>query len=218
MAKTGSGVVEALESPRGITRRAAMGFLIAAPTLVAGARWGAAAAKAAVPTAQLVDTYDLSDFLTDAARPTNALITVTVNPDGTASFDLPLAEVGQGLTTSFAMIIADELDLPVEKEHVTLADARPELVWNQLTGGSNSTHALYQPVRMAAAVARTQLELTAARELHTDASALRLRNGVFTAPNGRRASFADLAEKAAVRRTQALKPRLKPRAAQKVVG
>src|SRR4051794_21979654 len=204
MAKTGSGVVEALESPRGITRRAAMGFLIAAPTLVAGARWGAAAAKAAVPTAQLVDSYDLSDFLTDAARPTNALITITVNPDGTASFELPRAEVGQGLTTSFAMVIADEMELPIDKVRVTLADARPELVWNQLTGGSNSTHALYEPVRTAAASARGQLEQTAARELGT--SDLTLADGVFTAPGGARRTYAQLARKAAVTHTTAVTP------------
>ena len=37
--------------------------------------------------------------------------------------------------------------------HVTLADARPELVWNQLTGGSNTTISTYTPVRVAAAVA-----------------------------------------------------------------
>src|SRR3954452_18736657 len=156
--------LEAIESPRGITRRGALGFLIAAPTLVAAARWGAAPAHAAIPTTQQpVDSYDLSDLLTDAARPTNSLLTITVNPDGTAAFALPRAEVGQGLTTSFAMVIADEMELPLEKVKVTLADARPELVFNQLTGGSNSMHALYEPVRTAAASARDQAAATAAR-------------------------------------------------------
>ena len=32
-------VIEAMESPRGITRRRMVGFLIAAPTLIAAARW-----------------------------------------------------------------------------------------------------------------------------------------------------------------------------------
>src|SRR4051812_5377064 len=141
-----------------------MGYLIAAPTLVAAARWTSGApALAAVPTAQLVDQYDLSDLLTDAARPTNPLLKVTVNPDGTAAFALPRAEVGQGITTAVAMTIADEMDLPIDKVRVTLADAQPELVWNQLTGGSNSMHALYEPVRMAAAIARVQLTLTAGK-------------------------------------------------------
>ena len=102
------------EDARGITRRRMLGFLIAAPTLVAAARW-APPAMGAVPTEQLVDHYDLSDLLTDSCRPTNGLLTVTVNPDGTAAFALPRAEVGQGLTTAFAMTIADEMDLPIEK-------------------------------------------------------------------------------------------------------
>ncbi len=88
-----------------------------------------------------------------------------MNEDGTASFELPRMEVGQGITTSTAMIIAEELDLPVEDVHVTLAPARPELVWNQLTGGSNTTESTYTPVRVAAAVARKALLAAAALEL-----------------------------------------------------
>src|SRR3954465_6140246 len=181
-------VRQGLEEPPGITRRRMIGYLIAGPTLIAAARWGIApeTARAAVPTEQPVGSYDLSDLLTDAARPTNALLTVTVKPDGTAAFALPRAEVGQGITTAIAMTIADEMALPIEKVKVTLADARPERVWNQLTGGSNTMHALYEPVRMAAATARGQLEATAARELGVDAAQLRLKDGVFTAPDGGR--------------------------------
>ena len=83
--------------------------------------------------------YDRKDLLTDAARPTANLITVEIREDGTAAFALPRMEVGQGITTSTAMLIAEELDLPLDKVEVTLAPARPELVFNQLTGGSNTT-------------------------------------------------------------------------------
>src|SRR3954462_5232037 len=220
MTEVGYGPTAAAEQRGGITRRRMMGILIAGPTLIAAARWGIAPAPAfgAVPTAQPVDHYDLSDLLTDSCRPTNSMITVTVNKDGTASFDLPRAEVGQGLTTSFAMVIADEPELAIAKGKVTLADGKPELVWNQLTGGSNSMHALYEPVRTAAASARGQLEATAARHLGADASALELQDGVFTAPDGRTASYADLARKAAVSKTTQVSPRLKPRAALTKVG
>jgi isoquinoline 1-oxidoreductase beta subunit len=202
----------------GITRRTMLGYLLAAPTLVAGARWMVPPAAAATPTTQPVDHYDLSDLLTDAARPTFALLTVTINADGTASFDLPRAEVGQGITTAVAMTIADELDLPIEKVDVTLADARPELVWNQLTGASNTMHALYEPIRTAAASARGQLAATAARELGVAEDRLRLRAGVFTAPDGRTRSFADLAQTAAVTEDRPVVVQLKRRGAQKVVG
>src|SRR5919204_2645500 len=99
------------ETGNGITRRRMVGYLIAAPTVVAAARFGLKAepAEAAgIPTVQPVDHYDLSDILTQAALPTMALLTVTVNPDGSASFELPRAEVGQGITTATAMTIADE--------------------------------------------------------------------------------------------------------------
>ena len=73
-------------------------------------------ASGAVPSAaQVAELYDLEDLQTDAAAPTSELITITINQDGTASFALPRMEVGQGITTSTAMIIAEELDLPVEQ-------------------------------------------------------------------------------------------------------
>ena len=63
------------------------------------------------------------------------------------------------------MMIAEELDLPLDKVRVALADARPELLMNQLTGGSNSVRSIYTPVRTAAAIARQQLVRTAAAEV-----------------------------------------------------
>jgi hypothetical protein len=39
------------------------------------------------------------------------------------------------------------------KSAITLADARPELLMNQLTGGSDETHSMYIPVPTAVAVA-----------------------------------------------------------------
>lgn len=141
----------------GISRRRFIGYLIAAPTLVAAADLRTApTARASVPTAQPVDFYDLTDLLTDAANLTASLITVTINSDGTASFALPRAEVGQGIATAIAMVIADELELPLDKVNITLSAARPELEFNQLTGGSNSVHSLYDQVRVASAIARGQ--------------------------------------------------------------
>ena len=71
--------------PSDVSRRRFLGYLIAAPMVVAAADLRAPArADAAIPTVQLVDGYDLTDLLTDAALPTAQLITITVNPDGTA--------------------------------------------------------------------------------------------------------------------------------------
>jgi isoquinoline 1-oxidoreductase beta subunit len=212
--------VQQADEPEGISRRRFLGYVLASSTLVAAADLGLGArtADAAVPTVQPVDLYDLSDLLTDAALPTASLITVEVNADGTVSFALPRAEVGQGITTAVAMVIADEMDLPLERVHVTLADARPELVFNQLTGGSNSMHALYNPVRVAAAVARGRLTQAAAKQLDTPLPKLVLRDGTIHAPDGRTAGYGELTHAAASDRTARVTAQLKTRAQQTIVG
>jgi isoquinoline 1-oxidoreductase beta subunit len=143
----------------GFGRRRFLGYVLAAPTLVVAAQFEeavlapdrAAAAGLSVPEPSQI--YDLTDMLTDATLPTSGLISIQLNADGTASFALPRAEVGQGITTSTAMLIAEELDIPLADVQITLADARPELLFNQLTGASNTTVSTYTPIRVAAATA-----------------------------------------------------------------
>jgi isoquinoline 1-oxidoreductase beta subunit len=202
-----------------VSRRRFLGYVIAAPILVTAADMTAAQrARAAVPTVQPVDFYDLTDLLTDSTMPTAHLITVSVNPDGTVSFSLPRAEVGQGITTAVAMVIADEMDVSVEKVKVTLADARPELMFNQQTQGSDSMNSLYTPVRVAAAAARGRLTRSAARALEAPLPRLTVRDGHIYAPDGRSASYGSLTRAAAAERTARVVAQLKPRATQRVVG
>ena len=136
------------------------------------------------------------------------MITVTMHKDGTASFALPRVETGQGITTSSAMLIAEELGIPVSRVHVTLADARPELMMNQFTAGSNTTISTYTPIRSAAAAAKQQMLLAAARELGVDVSDLSTDQGVVRAPDGRTMTYGDLAEKAAVTETREIEVQL----------
>jgi len=188
-------------------------MVVAAADLRAPAR-----ADAAIPTVQVVDGFDLTDVLTGAALPTAGLITVAVNPDGTASFALPRAEVGQGITTAIAMVIAEEMDLALDQVHMTLADARPELLFNQLTGGSNSVHSLYNQVRVAAAIAKDQLTAAAAKALATPAQGLKIKHGIIRAPDGRATNYGSLTKKAAARRSKAVVARLKSPSQFSLVG
>ncbi len=160
-------------------------------------------AAAAIPTVpQPAELFDLNDFLTLVATPTAHLIAIQVHHDGTASFALPRAEVGQGITTSTAMIIAEELDLPVSKVKVTLAPARPELLFNQLTGGSNTTISTYTPIRVAAAIARNELLKAAALVLGQPVNLLVSKLGVIEAPDGSSVTYGDLAGRAASETTR----------------
>ncbi|WP_327658926.1 MULTISPECIES: molybdopterin cofactor-binding domain-containing protein [unclassified Streptomyces] len=187
-------------------RRRVLAYLLAAPTLAVGARFALdaadpAEAEAAVPSPpQPEELFDLGDMQNLAAAPTSGLITVRVHEDGTASFAVPRAEVGQGMTTAVAMMIAEELDLPLDAVQVSLADARPELLMNQLTGGSNSMRSIYRPVRTAAALARQRLIATAARQWGVPASELTTQEGVVSYGSGssaKRAAYGSLAKAAA---------------------
>jgi len=206
-------------------RRRFLAYLVAAPTLAVAVGSGfefldGAPAGAAIPSPPgPFDIYDLSDALTDAARPTANLITVVVHEDGTVSFDLPRSENGQGITTAIGMIIAEEMDLPLDKVTVTLADARPELLFNQLTGGSNTIHAMYAPVRVAAAVAQGKLLDAAAAIMQEQAAQLTSREGLITGPAGQVLGYGQLAKAAAVSKTVPTDiPVLKPESEFTIVG
>ncbi len=213
------------QDARGPGRRGFLGWVLAAPTLMAGAAVVVAGGVDSEPAGASIpgipepsDLYDLSDLLNDAALPTSGLVTVTVNTDGTVSYALPRAEVGQGLTTAVAMIIADELDVPIESVHVTLSDARPELLWNQITGGSNSVHSLYTPLRTAAALARNRLVAAAAAQWNVSASTLTTSAGVVKGAGGKTATYGSLATAAATTRTTTQLVTLKAATEQAVVG
>ncbi len=209
------------ESPRaGVSRRSFIGYVVASTTLVAAADLALGTpAFAAIPSGpQIPELYDLEDLQTDAARPTANLITITINEDGTATFAIPRSENGQGITTSTAMIIAEELDLPLEKVQVTLAKARPELVFNQLTGGSNTTVSTYTPVRVAAAIAKGALLDAAAIELGSVVALLKSKSGVIEAPDGSSVTYGELAAKAASSTTRRVDVTLKTRSDFAVIG
>ena len=208
-----------------IPRRKFIGYLLAAPTLAVGVELAASAAdpksaSATIPSIpQPEDIFDLGDLQNLAALPTSGLISVQVNTDGTASFAVHRAEVGQGMTTAVAMMIAEEMDLPISKVTVTLADARPELLMNQLTGGSNSMRSIYTPVRTAAAIARQQLVATAAKQWNVAPSSIKTANGMVTHSSGLSAGYGSLAKAAASAVTTTIAaPELKAQADFRVLG
>ncbi|MFD4399031.1 molybdopterin cofactor-binding domain-containing protein [Kitasatospora sp. NPDC058478] len=202
----------------GTRRRRFLTYLLAAPTLTVGARLGldaaapataraavraAAAAQDAAAPSQLIglpgipDILDLGDALIIAGLPTSHLLVLELTAAGRAVLHLPRLEVGQGLTTAIAMLVAEELDARIGDVDVPLSDGRPELLFNQLTGASNSVRSLYDPVRAAAAAARARLVTAAARRWNVPADTLRTADSAVLAPDGRRAGYGDLAAEAA---------------------
>ncbi|BBF99182.1 MULTISPECIES: molybdopterin cofactor-binding domain-containing protein [Pseudonocardia] len=211
-----------------VSRRRFLGFLVAAPTLVVAAELGRQtvfggsvpqANAAAIPSPPLpAEVYDLLDAVRDAARPTANLIRIAVNRDGTVSFALPRSDNGQGIITSTQMIIAEEMNLDPDQVVVTLADARPELVFNQLTGGSTTTFSTYTPIRVAAALAQGRLLDAAAAQLGQEKSVLTSRTGLILGQNGEELPFGELTEAAASPVDDIVDVVLKPREEFTVIG
>ena len=212
-----------------VSRRKFLGYLVAAPTLVVAAEVGRQtvfdgfgtpnASAAAIPSPpQPAELYEFVDSYRDACRPTNPLLKVTVEKDGTVSFALPRSDNGQGIMTSFAMIIAEEMGIEPEQVNVTLADARPELVFNQLTGGSSSSYSLYSPVRVAAAIAKGALLDAAAAQLGQDKRTLETAGLTITDTTGRALGFGELSQLAASPVTKPVEVVLKDKKDFTVVG
>jgi len=185
----------------GLDRRRFLSYLVAAPTLVVAVRYGLGpeTAHAALPgSPEPADLLDLGDILILGAKATESqLIQLELGEDGRVSCALPREEAGQGITTAVAMLIAEELDLPLDRVVVTLADARPELLTGQLTGGSNTIRSVYEPVRMAAASMRASLVAAGAREWGISTQGITTANGNVIAPDGRTLSYASLSALAA---------------------
>ena len=116
------------------------------------------------------------------------------------------------------MIIAEEMNLDPDQVVVTLADARPELVFNQLTGGSTTTFSTYTPIRVAAALAQGRLLDAAAAQLGQEKSVLTSRTGLILGQNGEELPFGELTEAAASPVNDAVEVVLKPREEFSVIG
>ncbi|MFE3449087.1 molybdopterin cofactor-binding domain-containing protein [Nonomuraea sp. NPDC059194] len=207
-----------------VNRRRFLTFLVAAPTLTLATNLvteatASTTTEAVVPSLpQPADLMDLGDVLILAGSPTSHLLVLEVTEDGEVRFELPRAEVGQGITTAVAMLVAEELDLPLSKVRVRLADARSELLMNQLTGSSNTIRSVYDPVRRIAAAARARMVAAAAGQWGLPADRLITRDGAVVAPDGRTASYGSLTALAAKLSAPDLTATPKPETEHKLVG
>ena len=140
-----------------------------------------------------------------------------VDADGTVLVRIGKSEMGQGVRTSLPMIVAEELDVPLEAVRIEQASPGPD--FRRLgTGGSGSVSGLWEPLRQAGASARTMLVAAAAARWNVGADALTTRDGfVVHAQSGRKLAYGELAADAAQQPVPE-KPKLKERAAYRVIG
>ncbi|MBK9136141.1 MAG: xanthine dehydrogenase family protein molybdopterin-binding subunit [Betaproteobacteria bacterium] len=143
------GVERTARAAAGDTAGAARGLVVSRRSVLGSALGSAATAGLTLPTKaealplpltppDTVDHYDVADSLVQTGALTMALVKLTLGADGVYTLDLPRLEQGTGIATALAMMIAEEAHVPLAQVRVHSADASPELLYNQITGGSSS--------------------------------------------------------------------------------
>ena len=148
---------------------------------------------------------------------------IRIFPSGKITLIMPQVEMGQGIYTAVAMILAEELDAAFDQ--ITLEAAPPDdaLYANpalglQATGGSTSVRAFWMPLRKAAAGARSLLVSAAAKIWGVDPATCRTaKSEVLHDASGRRLAYSALVG-AAVGMTPPKDPPLKSPADFQLVG
>jgi isoquinoline 1-oxidoreductase beta subunit len=126
-----------------------------------------------------------------------------IAPDSTVTIVAKHTELGQGIYTALAMLVADELDAAWTQVRVEGAPADATRYKNlsfdgeQGTGGSTGTENSFKQYREAGAAARAMLVATAAERWKVAPDTIAVRNGSVTHPSGRKATFGELAVGAA---------------------
>jgi isoquinoline 1-oxidoreductase beta subunit len=125
-----------------------------------------------------------------------------IDRTGKVTFVSPMIEMGQGTYTSLPMLLAEELEVDVNK--VAIEHAPPgepyvnPLIGVQMTGASTAIRAMYVPLRRAGATARVMLVMAAAERWRVNPSTCRAQDGaVVHAPTGRRLGYGALVDAAA---------------------
>ncbi len=118
-----------------------------------------------------------------------------IGEDGRVSCFTGKIEMGQGVITSLAMMLADELEVPLDSVDMVMGDT-DLCPWDAGTWGSMSTRFFGPPLRAAAAEARAVLVELAAEELQTPPSELIVEAGVIYNKSQRqkKVSYAQLAK------------------------
>lgn len=138
--------------------------------------------------------------VTDGKFAPNAFI--RIDPAGKTTLVMPQVEMGQGVYTSIAMILAEELDADFSQVALLHAPPDDKLYGNpifglQVTGNSNSIRAFWKPLRDAGASARAMLVQAAAAQWQVEPASCTAANGeVIHAASGRKLGYGALAEDA----------------------
>ena len=151
--------------------------------------------------------------------PTDFNAYLRIAEDGKVTGFAGKAELGQGTQTALAQILAEELDVALERVDVIMGDTAL-CPWDMGTFGSRSIKYFGPALRQAAAEARAVLVELASEHLKLPAAQLETKDGFVQekAKPQNRISYGDLAKGKTIERHIDPKPPVKPPAEYTIVG
>lgn len=123
-----------------------------------------------------------------------------IAPDNTVTINNARSEMGQDTYTTMAMLIAEELDYPLNKVKIDIAPANAvyinTLLGGQITGGSTSVREAWDKLRLVGATAKAQLKAAAAAKWNVPESSINASQGILSSGKNR-ATYGEMASAAA---------------------
>lgn len=148
-----------------------------AAALVIGFRWSGEALAQEAQEKKAVNPFDAW---------------VRIESDGRVRLILAKSEMGQGVTTSLPMILAEELAVDWKQVSIEQARTNPG-IYEHGTGGSSSVRTSWLPLRQAGAAAREMLVEAAARQWSVTPGTCHAEHGaVVHGPRTKRLSYGQL--------------------------
>jgi CO/xanthine dehydrogenase Mo-binding subunit len=191
--------------------------LLAATAAGAGSlviRFRVEARSAAAPASAARGATEAAQAAPAARLAPNA--TVAVHADGSVHVRTTKTEMGQGIVTGIAMLVADELD--ADWSRVQVSTLVPDGRQFMITGGSTSLAGAWAPARKAGAQAREMLRSAAAAAWGVEPAACRTASGrVIHDASGRSLGYGELAARAATLPVPE-QPVLKPAGPRPLIG
>jgi len=112
---------------------------------------------------------------------TSPMLWLQISPQNEILLHSSKVEMGQGTFTGLAQLVAEELEVSIDKVKVIHAETKSGNVDGFATGGSMSIATLWKPLREMAATMREMMRTKAAEKMGVQSETLNLSDAVFTA-------------------------------------
>jgi isoquinoline 1-oxidoreductase beta subunit len=201
------------------TRRRFLQYTLAgSASLIIGGTWlRSEQAKALISVPELGELLDYGDVIKLAESIYSDNLVLEVTQDNRIRFELPRLEMGQGITTAVALLLAEELDADYARIDVVLSDRRADRPFS-ITASSSTIRSMWEPVRELAAQARARLVTAAAERWDVQPALLSTSDSKVNGPNGEVATYGELSADAAKVATPRVSSSPKPLIKHSIVG